>query len=45
MTYAVDVIRQAWTAGTVDGVALIVLAATTVVATTIAIKTFRWEAH
>jgi ABC-2 type transport system permease protein len=45
MTYAVQAIRQAWTAGTVDGVALVVLAATTVVATAIAIKTFRWEAR
>jgi ABC-2 type transport system permease protein len=45
MTYTVQSIRVAWTSGTVDGVALIVLAGTTVAATAIAIKTFRWEAR
>jgi ABC-2 type transport system permease protein len=45
MTYAVQSIREAWTSGTVDGVALMVLAGTTIVATAIAIKTFRWEAR
>jgi ABC-2 type transport system permease protein len=45
MTYAVQAIRQAWIAGTVDGGALLVLAGTTVVATAVAIKTFRWEAR
>jgi ABC-2 type transport system permease protein len=45
MTYAVRIIREAWTVGTIDWVALAVLAGTTVVATTVAITKFRWEAR
>ena len=46
MTYAVRIIREAWTMGTIDGVALGVCLATAVVATvTVAIKFFRWEAR
>jgi ABC-2 type transport system permease protein len=45
VTYAVRAIREAWTTGAVDGVALSVLAATTVIATAVALKAFRWEAR
>jgi ABC-2 type transport system permease protein len=45
VTYAVRAIREAWTTGAVDGTAVGVLAATTVVATVVALKTFRWEAR
>jgi ABC-2 type transport system permease protein len=45
VTYAVRAIREAWTTGAVDGTALGVLAATTVVATAVALKAFRWEAR
>jgi len=45
MTYAVAIIREAWTMGTLDGVALAVLAGTTVVASVVAVRTFRWEAR
>lgn len=45
MTYAVRIIREAWTAGVVDWVAVAVLAGTTVVATAVAVKRFRWEAR
>ena len=45
VTYAVRAIREAWTTGAVDGTALTVLAATTVVATAVALKAFRWEAR
>lgn len=43
MTYAVRSVREAWTLGTVDVVGLLVLAGTILVATLIALKTFRWE--
>ena len=45
VTYAVRAIREAWTGGAVDGSALGVLLATAVVATAVALKTFRWEAR
>ena len=45
MTYAVRVIREGWIAGTVDEVALAVLAGTTLVATVVAVQKFRWEAR
>ena len=45
MTYAVRIIREAWTMGTIDGVALGVCVATATVAIVIAIKNFRWEAR
>ncbi len=45
MTYAVRIIREAWTMGTIDGVALGVCLATAAVATVIAVKFFRWEAR
>lgn len=45
ITYAVDAIRSAWTFGLADWAALGVLAATAVVATAIALRTFRWEAR
>ncbi len=45
VTYAVRAIREAWTNGAVDGTALAVLAATTVVATAVALKAFHWEAR
>jgi ABC-2 type transport system permease protein len=43
MTYAVRALREAWTQGAVDGVALGILAAVTVVAALVAVRTFRWE--
>jgi hypothetical protein len=43
MTYAVRAIREAWTGGTVDGVSLGILAATTLVLAAIAVRMFRWE--
>jgi ABC-2 type transport system permease protein len=45
MTYAVRIIREAWTVGTVDVVALGVCVVTTTVAVAFAIKFFRWEAR
>ncbi|MFP5282436.1 MAG: ABC transporter permease [Actinomycetes bacterium] len=45
MTYAVRIIREAWTLGTLDWFALAVLAGTSVVATAVAVKRFRWEAR
>lgn len=45
MTYAVDIIREAWTVGTVDLVALAVLAGTAMIASLIAVRKFRWEAR
>lgn len=43
MTYAVRALREAWTNGVVDWAALGILAAVTLGATTIAVRTFRWE--
>lgn len=43
MTYAVRALRAAWADGVVDGVALGILAAVTIVATAVAVRTFRWE--
>jgi ABC-2 type transport system permease protein len=43
MNYAVCAIREAWSAGTVDWVAIGILAGTTVVLAAIAIRMFRWE--
>jgi ABC-2 type transport system permease protein len=43
MTYAVRALREAWTNGLVDGVALGILAAVTIVASAVAVRTFRWE--
>ena len=45
LTYAVEAIEQAWTAGTVYWVAVGVLAGVTVVAATVAVRTFRWESR
>jgi ABC-2 type transport system permease protein len=45
ITYAVRAIREAWTAGTMDWVALGILAAVTVIAVGIALRTFRWESR
>ena len=45
MTYAVHAIREAWTQGAVDGVALGILAGTTVVLVVVAVRMFRWEAR
>jgi ABC-2 type transport system permease protein len=45
MTYAVRAIREAWTLGTVDGVALGILAGTTAVGVLVAVRMFRWESH
>ena len=45
MTYAVRAIREAWTMGTVDGVALGILAGTTAVLVLVAVRMFRWEAR
>jgi ABC-2 type transport system permease protein len=42
MTYAVRALREAWAEGVVDGVALGILAAVTIVATAVAVRTFRW---
>lgn len=44
-TYAVRALREAWTAGTLDGVAFAALAATVAVAVPIAVRTFRWESR
>jgi ABC-2 type transport system permease protein len=43
LTYAVEALRDAWTAGTWNGPALAVLAATAVVASALAARLFRWE--
>jgi ABC-2 type transport system permease protein len=43
MTYAVRALRAAWADGVVDGAALGILAAVTIVATAVAVRTFRWE--
>lgn len=45
MTYAVRIIREAWTMGTIDGVALGVCVATAAGATVFAVRFFRWEAR
>ena len=44
-TYAVRAIREAWTTGAVDGAGLAVLAGTAVVASLVAVRTFRWDAR
>ena len=43
MTYAVRALRAAWADGVVDGAALGILAAVTIVASAVAVRTFRWE--
>jgi ABC-2 type transport system permease protein len=43
MTYAVRALRTAWTDGVVDGPALGILTAVALVATLVAVKSFRWE--
>lgn len=43
MTYAVRALREAWTDGAVDAVALGILAAVTCGAVLVAVRTFRWE--
>lgn len=43
MTYAVRAIREGWTAGTVDVAGVTILAGTAVVATAVALRTFRWQ--
>jgi ABC-2 type transport system permease protein len=43
LTYAVDALREAWSAGTVDLVAVGVLAVTAVAASALALRLFRWE--
>lgn len=43
MTYAVRALREAWTNGAVDGVALGILGAVTIGAAAVAVRTFRWE--
>lgn len=43
MTYAVRALREAWTNGAVDVVALGILAAVTLGATLVALRAFRWE--
>lgn len=43
MTYAVRALREAWTDRAVDWPALGILAAVTVGATAVAVRTFRWE--
>jgi len=45
MTYAVRIIREAWTLGTLDWTALAVLVGTAAVATAVAVRYFRWEAR
>jgi ABC-2 type transport system permease protein len=45
MTYAVRIVREAWTVGTIDWVALAVLVGTALVATIVALKTFRWDSR
>ena len=45
LTYAVEAIKQAWTAGTVHWVAVGILAGVTVVAAAVAVRTFRWESR
>jgi ABC-2 type transport system permease protein len=45
ITYAVRAIREAWSAGAVDWAALGILAAVTVVAAGVAVRTFRWESR
>ena len=42
-TYAVRAIREAWTAGAVDVVALAALAATVAITVSVGVSTFRWE--
>lgn len=43
LTYAVDALREAWSGGAVDLVAVGVLTATAVAATGLALRLFRWE--
>jgi ABC-2 type transport system permease protein len=45
LTYAVDALRGGWTQGTVDWRSIGVCAATAVVATAVALRTFRWESR
>ena len=45
LTYAVEAIRQAWTDGTVHWAAIGILAGVSVVATAVALRTFRWESR
>ncbi|HXV92495.1 MAG TPA: ABC transporter permease [Pseudonocardia sp.] len=45
MTYAVEAIREAWTAGTVAWTSIGILAGTASVTTAVALATFRWEAR
>jgi len=45
LTYAVDAIRSGWTQGTVDWRGIGICAATAIVATAVALRTFRWEAR
>lgn len=45
ITYAVDAMREAWSGGGLDLRALAVLALTTIVATAVALRTFRWESR
>jgi ABC-2 type transport system permease protein len=45
LTYAVEAIRTAWTTGTARWGALGILLAVTVVATAVALRTFRWESR
>jgi ABC-2 type transport system permease protein len=45
LTYAVRAIREAWSAGAADWTAIGILAATTVIASVIALRTFRWESR
>lgn len=43
LTYAVDALREAWSGGAVDLVAVGVLAGTATAATALALRLFRWE--
>jgi ABC-2 type transport system permease protein len=43
LTYAVDALREAWSGGSVDLVAVGVLAGTAVASTALALRLFRWE--
>lgn len=42
-TYGVRAVREAWTAGTVDVIALAILLAASAVAVTVGLRAFRWE--
>lgn len=43
LSYAVDALRDGWLEGTWNGAALIVMAATALVASALAVRLFRWE--